>query len=196
MTTKYTYSIANDFGGSVDIAQLHGEIEADSGITPVLVGVTSRADVVEIIFQSALSAGEETTLNGVVSAHIVDTTPKPRGFYVTSPSSHKFKGTTYQRVLTFHYNPSLQNTIIHIKMYSYQAYQITSYCARIFNKTDNTLIAEVTGLTNKTLEAVDFGTISNVPTGITSVDLELQVKKVGGTKNDTIFVDSLYIYYN
>lgn len=69
MTTTYTKSLAADFGGILNQRQLHKEIINDVGITPNLIGVMVTGDVVDITFDSALSAGEQTTLNGIISSY-------------------------------------------------------------------------------------------------------------------------------
>ena len=69
MTFTYNYSLSSDFGGNINIGDLKNEIEAEGGITPVLSGITRNDDDIDIIFESALSGGEQTTLNGLVSTH-------------------------------------------------------------------------------------------------------------------------------
>lgn len=69
----YTYSLSGDFTNGVCIASLTSEIEAEgaitTGLTYIVVSPASNDDNVEIIFDSTLSGGEETALDGVVAAH-------------------------------------------------------------------------------------------------------------------------------
>jgi hypothetical protein len=70
MATTYTYSNSVDFPNGLIAGQLFGEIEADSGITKILINVLDVAgDDVEISFETALTAPEVTTLDGIVAAH-------------------------------------------------------------------------------------------------------------------------------
>jgi len=69
MTTSYTKSLTLDFIGNLNIIQLQDEINLDSTIAPNCITVTNNADVVKIIFDSALSGGEQTTLNNLIAAH-------------------------------------------------------------------------------------------------------------------------------
>lgn len=69
MTTIYTKSLTTDFGGTINESSLHAEIVAEGGITPNLSRVERNGDVVDIVFDSALSAGEQTTLDTVISNH-------------------------------------------------------------------------------------------------------------------------------
>jgi len=58
--------------GGVRAGRLHQEIDADAGITPVCNSVTEDSpgsDGFTVTFASALSAGEETTLDGLITAH-------------------------------------------------------------------------------------------------------------------------------
>jgi len=66
---QHIYSIANDtLNGAVIGIQLKSEIESSS-ITVALDVINTSGDTLEINFKAALSAGEVTTLNGVVNAH-------------------------------------------------------------------------------------------------------------------------------
>lgn len=69
MTTTYTKSLSSAFGGNLNTTQLLTEITADGGISPTCITVMSIADVVDIVFDAALSGGEQTTLDGLISAH-------------------------------------------------------------------------------------------------------------------------------
>ena len=58
--------------GGIKAGRLHREIEADAGIAPVCNSVTEDAvgsDGFTVTFASSLSAGEETTLDGLITAH-------------------------------------------------------------------------------------------------------------------------------
>ncbi len=75
MTTTYTKGLAADFSGSLNPGQLITEVEADPGIIPTCINVANTGDVVDITFTAALSAGEQTTLNGLISAHTPTVSP-------------------------------------------------------------------------------------------------------------------------
>lgn len=102
MTTSYTKSLSTDFGGNLNATQFHKEVEADSGIAPTCLTVANKADVVEIVFSSALSSGEQTTLNNLISAHNAIIT----GDRLKSNTTvYETTSTTYQTrdTLTTHY---------------------------------------------------------------------------------------------
>ncbi len=62
------YSLSGDFTGLTN-HQLKSEIIA-SAITPVCTDVKTDDDVVSIMFDSEIDAGDKTTLDGLVAAHV------------------------------------------------------------------------------------------------------------------------------
>ena len=68
--TKYTYSVSGDtLNGVANAAALHYEIDETSTITIGVDHIEKAGDVLDVWMKAALSAGEETTLDGVVAAH-------------------------------------------------------------------------------------------------------------------------------
>jgi len=68
-STKYTYSVSTDFPNhKVNVDRLTLEI-AHSAIIIAMDYISVSEDVCDIWFKDALSAGDETILNGVVAAH-------------------------------------------------------------------------------------------------------------------------------
>lgn len=76
MTTTYTYDIEDFLNDEVNSNKLTVEIE-DSSITKTLEGITTSGDDVYIDFDSALTTGEETTLEGIVAIHDGQPLPNP-----------------------------------------------------------------------------------------------------------------------
>jgi hypothetical protein len=67
--TPYAYSISTDFPNQkVDSSRLAQEIR-DSAIVVALDGILVEGDACTISFKEALSAGDETILDGIVAAH-------------------------------------------------------------------------------------------------------------------------------
>jgi hypothetical protein len=70
--TTYTYSIANDtLNGKVQGGDLDDQIRASAIVTALAFVNTghSAADNIDIVFKAAISAGDETILDGLVAAH-------------------------------------------------------------------------------------------------------------------------------
>ena len=67
--TKYTYSVASDTAnGAVDLMSLENEIRSSAILTSHNRNDVS-GDVLDIWFNDAISAGDKTTLDGIVAAH-------------------------------------------------------------------------------------------------------------------------------
>lgn len=194
MSTTYTKSLSTDFGSSIKLRQLHKEIEADSGITSNITGITMTGDVVDIIFDSTLSASEETALNSLISAHTPDTSKPKETFYTETSQIDSTKAMNYSRMIRFAYPGSDSCGIInYVEVLSRMDVGVTSYDVRLVDKLNNTVMAEATGLTNTTDSANDLGTISNIPTNRTI--LEIHVKHNGASGNAFVFVDNAIIYH-
>lgn len=196
MTSTYNYSLTSDFNRDLKTSQLHKEIENDTGITPNLIGIRLGNDNVGIEFDSALSAGEQTTLNGLVSAHTSDNSAPRTNFYDCYPKRDNITSTTYEKMGSFKYGGSDQIGIInYIDVISHKDSSLTSYDIRIYDQTNNLVITERTGLTNTEEVVNDLGTISNIPTA--EAVLEIQAKRTGGSgKNKNVYIDQAIIYYN
>jgi len=195
MATTYNYSVTSDFGGNINIKQLGDTIASESGITINLTGILIDGDNVDIIFDAALSAGEHTTLDGIISSHDSNEIKGKYIFYIITPKKDSIKTSSYTNTVLFKYDGSNNvGTINYIEIIAYMDSGITSYSARVYDKTNNQVIAEATGLTN-TVEAInDLGTISNVPTD--QAIFELQMKRVGGSGNKNVYIESISIYHN
>jgi hypothetical protein len=80
-STNYTYTISTDTAnGSVHAKSLDLEIRQSSIVT-ALEGVTAGGDALTITMKDALSAGDETALGSIVSAHtgvVPENLPPPR----------------------------------------------------------------------------------------------------------------------
>ena len=67
------YSKTTDFGGQLAPGQFGTEID-NSSISTTLLYVEVIADVVNVVFESTISAGDKTTLDGLVASHVPEPT--------------------------------------------------------------------------------------------------------------------------
>ena len=191
MAASYTKSLASDFGNSITPHQLHQEIE-DSSITSQILHVTILGDSVDIVFDSSLSAGDQTTLDALVAAHTVSSQAVYSNIVKFTPRSPDVKQSSYKREDTLIYEgKSTFKNIVKISAVSYMNEGVTSYTIKVYDKTHNQTVAEST-FTNTTEDVVDLTPIQNVPTE-KSV-LELLVKKTGGNNKKRAYVDSVTMY--
>lgn len=65
----YPYSISVDCPSGLTGGLLHDEIEADGTIGSLFVGLRIKGDSLKVMMTQALSAGEKTTLDGLIAAH-------------------------------------------------------------------------------------------------------------------------------
>lgn len=65
----YTYSYPTNFPNGLDIAQLHGEVDA-SGVVDDCDHINWTGSVVDVVFTPTLSGGQVTILDAVIAAHV------------------------------------------------------------------------------------------------------------------------------
>ena len=150
-----------------------------------------------IRFDASLSSQEITTLNTLISTHVPDNSPPKHTFYNYIPRNNSVSSTSYQRLGgTFKYGGSDNvGTINYIEVISYKDEGPTSYSIRIFDRTNDLMMVEKTGLTNVTDQINSLGTITNIPTS--NAILEVQAKRIGGSGNSkNIYVEEVIIYHD
>lgn len=192
MASTYTYSLSSDFGGNLRISHLHLDVIAEAGITPTLTRIDMEGDNVDIVFDSALSAGEQTTLNNVVSAYTYVTPVNYDNTIKFNIKNRETSNTSYTREDTLIYEGS-NNTgdIKKILAVGYMDSGVTNFSIKINDKTNNNIIAE-NSFTDTTESILELTPISNVPTERSI--LELQIKKTGGAGSKKCYVDSVTLY--
>ncbi len=195
MTTTYTRSLASDFGGSFKHSQFHREIVDEAGITPILDGINVSGDVIDIIFDSSLSVGEQTTLDTLISNHVPSTNKEKVIFFSFVPPSRNTNLSVYHRIATFKYNGSDNiGPIDYIEILGCSDADVTSYDVRVVNALTMDTIAEKTGISNTVSTITDLGTISNIPTDESI--FEVYVKKVGGSETSNVHIEEITVYHN
>jgi hypothetical protein len=85
MSTTYTYSITDDFPNqAANLETLESEVTS-AGLSSVLSYINSNETECYFIFDTALSSGDETVLNGVVTNHTGEETSETSEVIVISP---------------------------------------------------------------------------------------------------------------
>lgn len=186
------YSKSTDFGGQLNTSQLQDEINADAGITTTLSYIETVDDTVNVVFASTISAGEKTTLDGLVSTHTPDNTPVIVSQSTISPKADAFKASSYMRAATHAFQPS-ELTLEYIKVVSYMDSSATSYDVRIRDIVNNLDIASA-NFTNTSEQINDLGAISNIPA--TETILEVDIRRNGGTGKSYAYLSSIDFYYS
>lgn len=184
---SYNYSFITDFSSNFNHTQFHNEV-ANGGLGPTLLRVDRNGDTITVVFDASLNTGEETTLDGLVSAH---TPQQTQGIHIQNiivPDSI-ITNTTYINICTFIVDGTIWD-ITNICAISFMEEEGTSYDIKLFDTTNNNIIVTKT-LTNITEENNDLGTLSNLPTNIAII--EAQVKVTGATN---AHIKNINIMYN
>lgn len=182
MATTYTYSLSGDFGTEDDLNsfQLVTEINANVGITVTCDYINTVGDDVDIVFASALSAGEQTLLDTDVTNHI----PAIEVGRFTLSMTTEIIGitsTSYISVGTVVFPGTTDADVTHIKIIAEMDSGGTSYDVRVLNN-DNGLTVASGNFNNEDQTVLDLGAVSNLSAGESILDV--QVKVNGATEVD------------
>jgi hypothetical protein len=176
MAVTYLKSLSADFSGNLNPSQLFDEIQDAFGIIPICITVTNIGNDVRILFESSLSSGEQVTLDNLISVH--------------SPAAY-----IGQRII----NIPLQNTLTDRSTYTtlntivfagYMEQDGTSFDVRIYDTTNINDICSIT-LSNELEGIIDFGLLSNLPTGEAMFECQARVDgtSVAHIKNIILYHD-------
>lgn len=187
----YTKSLSSDFGGNINLENLHNEISIDSLITTVLIGINLTEDIVEIVFDESLSSEEILELDNVISTHNSVQRADPSEIKVIYPKIDYLTTSSYKLVSRFVYDGSIYKGIDSIKILSYKDPSITSYDIKIYNDTNEQTIGTI-NLTNNTEQINDITTLTNIPTGFAII--EIWGKKNGGSTDKRIYINNIIFY--
>lgn len=75
MSTTYTYSLSGDFGGNIKPRRLQNTINDSVGVTQTITEINVIGDVVDIIVDGSLTAGEITAMNNIIASHDAGANP-------------------------------------------------------------------------------------------------------------------------
>jgi len=195
MTNIIVRSLATNFGGVLETGQFHTEIENDPGITPTLIGINSNGDVINIEFSTALSAGEETILDTLISNHVIDMTIIKSKMFSVIPEITRVESIYYTRVATFQYAGSnIKCQISYIEVIS-SGHNIDSYDIQVQDYTNGCVVLASNNFTNTDIVINDMGVISNTP--LDPAILEISVKKNESTviKGSCVHIHGIMIHY-
>jgi len=176
MPTTYTKSLSSDFGGSLKSEQFHEEIVASS-IVPALNAVNTTGDVVDIVFASALSGAEQTTLDTLITNHTPDTTPELNNKRIVSVRNRGSTDATYKVYGKFTFPGS---TNASVKTISRMQAGATDYSIKIYDFTNDQTITENT-YTNVPA-AINNVVCSNVPASEAIWEVQVKVSSPGSDK--------------
>lgn len=187
-----TYNIVGTFGSEENLSagQLHKQIE--ESIAKFFSTQKIGSDL-KLFFTESLTSGEQTTLDGILSAHqpvdesiinyshyYINKTDRVNAIYKKF-ASFKFEGTSAQNM----------EEITSIQLLSSIEDNNEEYDVRIFDIQNNTVICEKTNITGNTDSLNDMGALTNVPAE--SSIFEVQAKKSNG-KSTNVTINQFTFY--
>lgn len=188
----YTYSLSVDFPDGLMTNQFHKILADTNSISVNFLGLNVYDDVVEIIYESALSGGEETTLNSIISAYVPSDGPEKHKSYHVFPTVTSLVSLNWTSVGLFKYGGSLKEGLInYVDVIARTGSSITTYDARIVNTNNGQTLCTVTGLNNTTYQLNDMGNISNIPEEEAIMDIQMRRNGLS-----TIYIQALVVYAN
>jgi hypothetical protein len=110
MTQSYLYSLSTDFSNLLNPDQFQHLIEHEPLITKLTLGVTVEADVVSMLFDEALTVGEQTALTALVTNYIYR--PPEESGIVVIKEEETATGKHFQ-VKTIHVTAAASETKVH-----------------------------------------------------------------------------------
>ncbi len=180
------YSLSTNFPSGIDSSKLERIINAS---IPGLVGITTYADNVEILFTNAIDSTQKTLLDSIVAAHLPDQTPPNNSLNIMIMRSTKLN--EYELICSFILNEKVNFNINSISFTSRLSGSIMSYDIRLYDSTNNNILASG-NYTNSDLQLNSINSLSNVPTS--QAVLEIHAKKNGGESDDKVFINELTLY--
>ena len=194
----YLKSLSSDFSGNFNPDRFYVEVMASniSNVSSSYLGTTMKDGEIEIIFNSELSSEDLIILNNIISNHQYSMPVIMKNKYISVYPSNlkKQKKTAYTVVTNFNYRGSdAIGSINYIEAISHMDSTVTNYKIRVVDKNTGNILVEKTGLNNTTPELFDLGTITNVPS-VNSM-LEIHVYKNSTKDTDFVYIDEILIYY-
>lgn len=109
------------------------------------------------------------------------------------PKNTKTNNTTYVREDLFVYEGSnISGELKKIVAFGYKDSGVTNFSIKIYDKTNNLIIAENT-FTDSSENFLDITPLSNIPT--TRSLIEILIKKTGGTISDYAHIENISLYF-
>lgn len=175
--TSYDKTISGDFSGNLRSGKLHQEI-LDSSIVTALDRIDIEGNNVKIWFVDALSGGDQTTLNNLISAHDGVLYVEKKRIRLTLAGSGNgsaiVSSATYTVRSRFVFPGTNEVGVPSaIKAICWRD-NSNQYDIKIHDVTNGNDICELTGQTNTSPELKNLGTLSNLPKNEAIFELQLR----------------------
>ena len=192
--TIYSYNINTYFPtGAYNFNYLRKEINDSAISTATVITIKHNREhtEIDITFNSALSGGDQTILDSIVSAHVAYI-PSFYDYHERLQTRETIRASDVP-VRIFMYK--FPGTIMYgnmqlVTVTGYMDPAVTSYDVEIVDTLTDTTVG--TGSFTNTTEAENIITLSTQPEN--RAFLEFRVKKIGGTVSDVVYIENFDIY--
>jgi hypothetical protein len=177
-----------DFNYNFKAEQFVQEVNAEPGITPNLVYITTEDDAIYLHFDSEVLGGELTILSSLVASH----TPVYDYKSIASliPLDNKYTSTSYTRVVGFIYGGSdIELEIKKVSLLSYYKGSSTGYTVLVYDLTHDEDLGTAS-FTNTTEETCNVINLVNVPSSASTIEVHVKLDNGGGR----IFVNTISLF--
>ena len=193
MVVAVNYTMSGDFASGINTGQLYDEILADTANINIAViqYININGDDIDVVFDVALTASEQTALDTLVTNHTSELILKKAniGFTECITSS-----TFYSVVFTFIFSGQDEIGVVNkINLVGKMDSGATNYSIKIFDKTNINIIAETT-FTNTEDAILVMDSVSNITDS--QAIWEVQLKKTGGDSSQLAHLKSLQLAIN
>ena len=138
-----------------------------------------RVTIIEPTSDNQVLCLESANPKGAIFKNISSIIP-PQYFKISASDSKYTRSTNWDTILSVTVNGESVNHIQEIKILSFKDSSVDSYDIRVYDSTNNNVIASA-NFTNNDVGIMDMGSLSNLPTS--SAIFEFQAKRNGGNGN-------------
>lgn len=188
--SSFHYTLSGDFPDGLDIGALHYSIV--NGIPGGdLLGITQNDNDVQIDFGVVLDAGQQTTLNNIITNYVFSV-PSRASFDTVTINTPRITSDEYQVVGIYNFKGLNTAIVSNITYGSYMQGNLTSYNMRIYDKTNDEYVAEslFSNVDDQPQTIDTFGNLS-----YDKSYWEFQTKRNGGDQFGTVVINFVNINY-
>ena len=187
---KYNFNVPSKLPNGVNHKTLELEIKQQLNSS---FSILHYGDDLDIIFDSTLSSGDQTTLNDIIDNHDESSIVRREKFFSVNPWIYRTKNNKYTSLASFSYGGSFHvGPINYIDIVARRTNSSITYDLRVVDTLNSNVLCEQTELDNNEFAVIDMGTISNMPNDPTILDV--QVKRSGSNK--FVYLSQIVIYYD
>lgn len=186
---SYGYTASNGFATTERINTINSQIDSEIGDRDT---TRVEGDCVTYIFNAPISVDNVLKLNNFNSI-LVDIAKPRRHLFSIYPRVDNTNTTAYSLIGRTAYKITLTNqSLDYIDVMAKMESNSESYSIRVVDVANENTIAEKTEINNTEFQTIDMGTITNMPTNGTVLEIYAKVENGEGC----VYIDQLQFYYS